>query len=86
MYAECGVTKKQTGKTCRQVLQPTNPSATDTTNVQFMVDAAYADGSLSKFCSYTDDACRAKIQNEVENSMTTIGVFGGIFLFFFMEM
>merc|ERR1712166_1629584 len=50
----------------------------------FMADLALKDGSRSKFCGYSDDACKAKIQNFVESSMSTIAIFGCIFLVFFV--
>jgi len=38
----------------------------------------------NKFCGYTDTACKIKIQDTIESSMTVIGVFGAIFLGFFV--
>jgi hypothetical protein len=53
-------------------------------NVKFMVDKAFASDSNSKFCNYPDLQCKQKIQDQIENSMTTIGIFGAIFCVFFM--
>jgi hypothetical protein len=50
------------------------------------VDAAVADGSRSAFCGYPDRACKQKIQDAVENSMTSISIFGCIFLVFFLAI
>jgi hypothetical protein len=50
------------------------------------VDAALADGSRSAFCGYPDRACKQKIQDAVENSMTSISIFGCIFLVFFLAI
>jgi len=53
-------------------------------NIKFMVDKAFATDSNSKFCNYPDLQCKQKIQDQIENSMTTIGIFGAIFCIFFM--
>jgi len=53
-------------------------------NIKEMVKAAYAADSTSAFCNYPDLQCKQKIQNSVESSLTTIAVFGVIFVLFFL--
>lgn len=53
-------------------------------NIKYMVDKAYATGSTSKFCSYPDLQCKEKIQDQIESSLKTIGIFGVVFCLFFM--
>jgi hypothetical protein len=75
--------------TCQDLFYGTHSSITAAAaadNTKFMIDLAFADGSRSKFCGYSDKACKKKIQDKVENSMTTIGVFGIIFLLFFIAI
>jgi hypothetical protein len=55
---------------------------TGDTRVNFLVDKAYDDGS--SFCGYDDESCKAKIKYDIQGSMTTIGVMGAVFLFFFL--
>merc|ERR1712146_861311 len=61
---------------------PVPTTATRQANIGPIIDAAIAGDN--GFCGYTDTACKIKIQNTIENSMTTIGVMGGIFLLFFL--
>ena len=49
-------------------------------NVDFMV------ASESKFCSYTDLGCRGKIKYDIENSLSTVGIVMGVFMFFFIAV
>jgi hypothetical protein len=60
--------------------------AAATGHVNTFVDAALAADSRSAFCGYSDRACKAKIKDAVENSMTAIGIFGCIFLVFFLAI
>merc|ERR1712086_861150 len=53
-------------------------------NIKEMVKAAYEADSTSAFCNYPDLQCKQKIQNSVESSLTTIAVFGVIFVLFFL--
>jgi hypothetical protein len=50
------------------------------------IDPIIAEALLgnNNWCGYTDIGCKIKIQNSIEGSMTTIGVFGVIFLLFFV--
>ena len=50
------------------------------------IDPIIADAlaGSNNWCGYTDLGCKIKIQNSIEGSMTTIGVFGVIFLLFFV--
>ena len=41
---------------------------------------------LNNWCGYTDTGCKIKIQNTIENSMSTIGILGVIFLVFFLAI
>jgi len=52
----------------------------------YMVDKAFADGSESKFCGYSDAGCKAKIKFDLENSMTGVAIVGMIFLMIFLTI
>ena len=54
-----------------------------TANIKTMVDGSFGDDG-TPFCGYSDEGCKAKIKYTIENSMDTIGIIGGIFLFFFL--
>ena len=69
------------------------------THIDLMVNGAYKlsekpdQGSVadegekaSAFCSYTDEACKAKIRDTIESSMTVIGTVGLIFIIFFIAI
>lgn len=75
-----------TGKTSFQARSSLCTAAirggTGDSRVNFLVDKAYDDGS--SFCGYDDGACKAKIKYDIQGSMTTIGVMGAVFLFFFL--
>ena len=80
MLYECGL-DGASAATCQDEFYTDEDKVAHAT---FMADLALKDGSRSKFCGYSDDACKAKIQNFVESSMSTIAIFGCIFLVFFV--
>jgi hypothetical protein len=57
----------------------------NTVNSQWMVDKAFGD-ERSRFCGYSDAGCKAKIKWDLEDSMTTIGIIGAIFMAFFLAI
>ena len=57
----------------------------NTVNAQWMVDKSFGDDN-SRFCGYSDAGCKAKIKWDLEDSMTTIGIIGAIFMAFFLAI
>jgi hypothetical protein len=91
MQAECSAKGGANSLTCADMFDSSKDSkmtspATAAKNIKYMVDKAYVAGSLSKFCSYPDKACKKKIQDQIENSMGTIAIFGVIFIIFFLAI
>jgi hypothetical protein len=86
MDAEC---TSNGAATCMQEFQgrsttPVITRATAAAHVKFMTDKAFDDSSSSQFCGYSDEGCKAKIKFDLEDSMTTIGVLGTIFLLLYL--
>jgi hypothetical protein len=85
-YLDKCITDGNTGKTsfvargnlCKTAIKGGGSDA----RINFLVDKAYDDGS--SFCGYDDEACKAKIKYDIQGSMTTIGIMGAVFLFFFL--
>jgi len=67
---------KDTNKNCVQ------DEAAVKKHIKEMVDPAYT--TTSAFCNYPDLQCKQKIQDAVESQMTTIAIFGVIFILFFL--
>jgi hypothetical protein len=65
---------------CKDVFQT---HADKAIHVEFMVAKSFGDEN-SRFCGYSDAGCKAKIKFDLESSMSTIGVIGGIFMAFFL--
>jgi hypothetical protein len=87
MHYEC-VETVAGAATCQDLFYGTGSTTATAaaTQTKHMIDLAFVDGSRSKFCGYSDTACKKKIQDKVENSMSVIGVCGIIFLGFFLAI
>ena len=90
LRTECGASKDTTGCKCIDRFDKTKNNNKGCEpqdakkNIEEMTVAAYTEGSTSGFCNYPDQQCKEKIQNSVESSLTTIAVFGVIFVLFFL--
>merc|ERR1719487_2090846 len=91
MRAECGAklgSQTNDGCTCRDLFNYNNGTKGRKCNqnaqaqIDVMVEAAYKTDSA--FCNMPDQQCKEKIRNSVESQMTTIAVFGVIFVLFFL--
>merc|ERR1711939_833599 len=90
MRTECEAS--DTTKKCKCEDRFTNSTETNTNcaqdeaavkkHIKEMVDPAYT--TTLAFCNYPDLQCKQKIQDAVESQMTTIAIFGVIFIIFFL--
>ena len=78
MHDHCSGSYGDSSSQCLTAMQA------DAANIKTLVDGAFDPGT--SFCGYSDDGCKAKIKYTIENSMSTIGIMGGIFLFFFLAV